>query len=73
MDVFGADVKDGSHDRTVLPLPPSSDVDPSLSGIERQRPGPALGGQGHAFPALPRPSGKALPPPPPPAAHSTLQ
>ncbi|XP_056882469.1 arf-GAP domain and FG repeat-containing protein 2 isoform X1 [Takifugu flavidus] len=33
--------------------------DPSLCGIERQRPGSlssALGGQSHAFPALPRPS-----------------
>lgn len=37
-----------------------SDVDATLCGIERQRPGSlssALGGQSHAFPALPRPSG----------------
>lgn len=39
-----------------------SDADPTLCGIERQRPGSlssALGGQSHApsFPALPRPSG----------------
>ncbi|XP_053198861.1 arf-GAP domain and FG repeat-containing protein 2 isoform X2 [Scomber japonicus] len=39
--------------------------DPTLCGIERQRPGSlssALGGQGHApsFPALPRPSGRTV-------------
>lgn len=53
----------GSRDRPVLCLPPPG-ADPSLCGIERQRPGSlssALGGQGHAFPALPRPSGMTTP------------
>lgn len=45
-----------------LHLSPLSNTDPTLCGIERQRPGSlssALGAQSHApsFPALPRPSG----------------
>lgn len=56
-DIFGLNVIDPFT--CLLSL---SDIDPTLCGIERQRPGSlssALGAQSHApsFPALPRPSG----------------
>lgn len=61
-DISGLNVIDPLTCSCFLCLLSPSDVDPTLCGIERQRPGSlssALGAQSHApsFPALPRPSG----------------
>ncbi|KAI3375759.1 hypothetical protein L3Q82_004058 [Scortum barcoo] len=60
VDVFGLNAIDPLTCLSSLP-----DIDPTLCGIERQRPGSlssALGAQSHApsFPALPRPSGRTI-------------